>query len=103
MIYEHAYLWIKEGEKQRFESELLAGRSILTSAEGCRSVELFRDAETPGAYLLRIGWETLAHHVERFPASPQAPAFAEVVEKFFAREPELRHFYSAPVEAIAAC
>ncbi|WP_067449683.1 antibiotic biosynthesis monooxygenase family protein [Actinomadura macra] len=98
MIYEHAYLWIKAGQEHRFERELLSGRSILAAADGCHSVELFRDVERSGAYLLRIGWESLAHHVERFPISPQAPAFAEVVEKFFAREPELRHFDSTPVE-----
>ncbi len=102
MIYEHAYLWIKEGEEERFEHELLSGRSILASAEGCHSVELFRDVETPGGYLLRVGWETLAHHLERFPTSPQAPAFADVVEKFFAREPELRHFDATPVGPTAA-
>ena len=97
MIYENAYLWIKEGKDQEFEKEVESGSSILASVEGCVSIELFRDVETPGAYLLRIGWQTLAHHVEHFPTTPQAPKFAQVVEKYFAREPVLRHFDSVPV------
>lgn len=92
MIYEYAYLYITSGREEDFEKALLAAAPILESAEGCQSVDLHRDVETQGSYLLRVGWATLEDHVEKFPASEQAPRFAAAIEHFFAREPTLRHF-----------
>lgn len=97
MIYENAYLWVTSGREEEFEEALRQGWRVLASAEGCRSVELFRDVEAPGAYLLRVGWETLEHHLEVFPGTPLAKQFADVVEQFFDREPVLRHFDSTAV------
>lgn len=97
MIYENAYLYIASGREEEFEQALLTAAPILESAEGCHSVELHRDVEAPGAYLLRVGWASLEHHVEIFPKSEQAPRFAEAIEHFFAKEPELRHFAADPV------
>ncbi|GGW13843.1 hypothetical protein GCM10018980_15250 [Streptomyces capoamus] len=97
MIYEYAYLYITPGREEEFEQALLTAAPILESAEGCQSVELHRDVETEGAYLLRVGWATLEHHTEGFPKSEQAPRFAEAIEHFFAKEPTLRHFEAGPV------
>lgn len=97
MIYEYAYLYITPGREGEFEEALLGARPILASADGCLGVELHRDAETSGNYLLRVGWQTLAHHIEAFPKSEQAPKFAAAIEHFFAREPDLRHFEAAAV------
>ncbi|MFI5690074.1 antibiotic biosynthesis monooxygenase family protein [Streptomyces sp. NPDC051636] len=97
MIYENAYLYITPGCEEEFEQALLTAAPILESAEGCTSVKLHRDVETPGAYLLRVGWASLEHHVEMFPKSEQAPRFAEAIEHFFAKAPELRHFAADPV------
>ncbi|MFF8288918.1 antibiotic biosynthesis monooxygenase family protein [Streptomyces sp. NPDC016309] len=102
MIHEYAYLYITPGREEEFEQALLAGAPILESAEGCLSVELHRDVETQGSYLLRVGWETLAHHLDGFPRSEQAPRFAAAIEHFFAKEPELRHFSAEPVGAPTA-
>jgi MFS family permease len=97
VIYEYAYLYITPGRDREFERALLAAAPILESAEGCQSVELHRDVETSGAYLLRVGWATLEDHVEKFPVSEQAGRFAEAIEQFFDREPTLRHFAAQPV------
>jgi len=92
MIYEYAYLSIIPGREEEFEKALICAAPILKSAEGCRSVDLHRDVETQGSYLLRIGWATLDDHLQKFPASDQAPRFAAAIEHFFAGEPTLRHF-----------
>ncbi|MGW2816028.1 antibiotic biosynthesis monooxygenase family protein [Streptomyces sp. NPDC001415] len=99
MIYEYAYLYITPGREEEFEQALLAAAPILESAEGCHSVELHRDVETEGAYLLRVGWATLEDHTEKFFKSEQAPRFAEAIDHFFDREPTLRHFAADPVGA----
>jgi MFS family permease len=95
VIYEYAYLYITAGREKEFERALIASASILRSADGCQSVDLHRDAETPGAYLLRVGWGTLEDHLEKFPRSEQAGLFAKAIEKFFDHEPDLRHFYGS--------
>lgn len=97
MIYEYAYLYITRGREAEFEQALVTASPILKSAEGCRSVDLYRDMETEGSYLLRVGWASLEDHVEKFPKSEQAPKFAAAIEHFFDREPTLRHFDSRPV------
>lgn len=99
MIYEYAYLYIVPGREEDFEKALLDAAPILKSATGCLSIDLHRDVETRGSYLLRIGWETLEDHLEKFPASEQAPRFAAAIEHFFAREPTLRHFAAQPCVA----
>ncbi|ANP52989.1 heme-degrading monooxygenase HmoA [Streptomyces griseochromogenes] len=99
MIYEYAYLYITRGREAEFERALVAASPILRSAEGCRSVDLYRDVEAEGPYLLRVGWASLEDHVEKFPKSKQAPEFAAAIEHFFDREPTLRHFDSQPVGA----
>ncbi|MEU7137288.1 antibiotic biosynthesis monooxygenase family protein [Streptomyces sp. NPDC046261] len=98
MIYEYAYLFITPGREAEFEQALLAARPILASAEGCTSVDLYPDVETPGSYLLRVGWQSLDHHLVDFPKSPQAPEFAAAIEHFFAREPVLRHFSASALD-----
>ncbi|GHF28351.1 hypothetical protein GCM10010218_06830 [Streptomyces mashuensis] len=97
MIYEYAYLYVTPGQEEEFEQALLAARPVLLSAEGCRSVDLHRDAESPGCYLLRVGWETLEHHLVDFFKSEQAVRFGQAIDHFFARPAELRHFEERPV------
>ncbi|MCA6093132.1 antibiotic biosynthesis monooxygenase [Streptomyces sp. SCA3-4] len=92
MIYEYAYLDVAPGREKEFEQAVLAGRPILASADGCTSVDLYPDVETPGSYLLRIGWETLEKHLVDFPASKQAPEWAAAIEHFIVGQPVLRHF-----------
>jgi len=98
MIYENAYLWITEGKEKEFEQAFERGRPVLASADGCTSVHLFRDVETSSAYLLRVGWEKLEDHLEKFLNSERAGRFIDLIESFFAREPILRHFDSIDVK-----
>jgi heme-degrading monooxygenase HmoA len=95
---EHAYLTITPGREAEFEAAFLDARPVLTGASGCQEAELFRDSEEPGSYLLRVGWETLADHLEVFPASAAGEKFASQVAHFFASTPQVRHFDAAAVE-----
>ncbi|WIX83201.1 antibiotic biosynthesis monooxygenase [Amycolatopsis carbonis] len=94
MVVEQAYLRIAGGRESDFEEAFRAARSLLAQAQGCTSVELFRDAEHRSTYLLRVGWERLEDHLVAFPASDAGKRFAEHVAGFFADEPEVRHFES---------
>jgi heme-degrading monooxygenase HmoA len=94
MVVEHAYLRIAGGRENEFEEAFRAARPLLVEAQGCTSVELFRDAEHRSTYLLRVGWERLKDHLVTFPASDAGKRFAERVTSFFTDEPEVRHFES---------
>ncbi|WP_326568933.1 antibiotic biosynthesis monooxygenase [Amycolatopsis rhabdoformis] len=94
MVVEQAYLRIAGGRESDFEEAFRAARPLLAQARGCTSVELFRDAENPSTYLLRVGWERLEDHLVGFPASDAGKQFAEQVAGFFAGAPEVRHFES---------
>jgi heme-degrading monooxygenase HmoA len=97
-VVEHTHLLITGGREQEFETAFLDARPVLTGASGCLESALFRDAQEPGSYLLRVRWETLKDHVEVFPASVAGKEFASKVAHFFASEPRVRHFDTVEVE-----
>jgi heme-degrading monooxygenase HmoA len=97
MIVEYAYLNIAPGEEAEFERAFAEGRPILAGAQGCERVELFRDAERPSSYLLRVTWQRLEDHLEVFPRSDAGRRFAELLAGFFIGNPEVRHFAATEV------
>ncbi|GHF35903.1 heme-degrading monooxygenase HmoA [Amycolatopsis bartoniae] len=97
MIVEYAYLRILPGREDAFEQAFEKGRPILTGAHGCVSAGLFRDAEHPSSYLLKVTWRTLADHLETFPGSEAGRRFAEHVAHYFDGAPQVRHFEAADV------
>lgn len=96
-VVEYAHLMITSGREAEFEAAFRAAKSVLTGAAGCLEADLFRDSEEPASYLLRVRWETLADHLERFPASEAGATFASEVAHFFASAPTVRHFDATAV------
>jgi heme-degrading monooxygenase HmoA len=99
MVVENAYLRIVTGKEEEFERAFAEGRSILAGAQGCERVELFRDAERPSCYLLRVTWQRLDDHLDVFPGSDAGLRLAELVGGYFAEQPEVRHFTATDVAA----
>lgn len=92
MIYEHAHITVVTGREDDFERAFVTAAPILASAPGCRSVALYPSADTPSLYLLHVGWDCVEDHLERFPTTPQAAAFADAVAEFFSAPPTVTHF-----------
>jgi heme-degrading monooxygenase HmoA len=99
MVVEHAYITVSPGSGAAFEAAYAAAEPVLTGAAGCRGAALFRDAEHPDSYLLRVTWERLEDHLEVFPSSPAGRDFATAVASFFDGPPEVRHYAAQPVGA----
>ena len=97
MVVEHAYLTVDPARRNDFEAAFVKAEPILTGAHGCAGADLFRDAEYPGRYLLRVTWQRLEDHVEVFPASEAGRQFAAHVAEFFVSAPEVRHVDAEPV------
>lgn len=92
MVVEHAYISVDPARRAEFEAAYAKAEPILAGAQGCTGTALFRDVERPGGYLLRVGWQRLADHLEVFPTSDAGRAFAAHVAGFFTGAPEVRHF-----------
>ncbi|MFF4260415.1 antibiotic biosynthesis monooxygenase family protein [Streptomyces sp. NPDC001663] len=92
MIYEHARLTIDPADAGKFEEAVPAGREALLGAPGCREVSFRRSVDQPGVYLLEVGWDDIADHLEVFPTTPQAARLADAIASFWTKEPEVIHF-----------
>lgn len=99
MVVEHAYITVAAGQEVDFEEAFAKAEPVLAGAAGCRDTALFRDAEHPGCYLLRVTWERLEDHLEVFPTSPAGREFAAQIARFFAEAPDVRHFAADAVTA----
>ena len=64
---------------------------MLCSVRGCRSAALLRCMERPGRYLVRVGWDSIADHLETYPASDQARSVRAMLRPFIEKS-ELFHY-----------
>lgn len=99
MIYEYAHLRIAEGNRAAFESAAHDARKILLSAAGCRDAQISRSVDEPGLYLLKVGWDSIEDHLERFPHSEQGAALGVLIGGLFAGEPVVTHFHESDLSA----
>ncbi|GGI02212.1 antibiotic biosynthesis monooxygenase family protein [Arthrobacter liuii] len=91
MVFEHAHFTVHEGMGEGFESAYPSVREALLQAPGCQSVALHRSPDRPGVYLLRVRWDTLADHTERFPETEQSRQVLAAIGPFVASS-DLIHF-----------
>ncbi|MFG2632004.1 antibiotic biosynthesis monooxygenase family protein [Streptomyces sp. NPDC048473] len=86
MIYEHARITIDPSNAEKFEKAIPAGREALLSAPGCCEVSFRRSIDRPGVFFLKVGWDSIADHLEVFPTTPQAARLADAIAHFWSRE-----------------
>lgn len=99
MIYEHAYLRISTDDQSTFEKAAPEARRILLAADGCREVSISKSVDEPDLYLLRVGWDTIEDHLERFASSEHGDALAELIGGLFADTPVVKHFEDRDLSA----
>lgn len=99
VIYEHAYLRINAENQSAFEQAAPDARQILLSAQGCREVLISKSVDEPGLYLLRVGWDSIDDHLERFPVSEQGAALSKLIGGLFADQPVVKHFHDKDLSA----
>lgn len=96
MIIEHALFQLRAGAGPAFADAVSSSRHLLIGFPGCRAAELLPSVDRADAYLLRVHWDTLADHTERFAQSPAAKRFAEAITPYCAAAPEVVHFQAEP-------
>src|SRR6476661_2588321 len=84
MILEAAFLQVRAGQSQAFESAFREAQALIASMPGYLSHELQRCLEREGEYLLLVRWESVAAHEEGFRKSPQYAQWRKLLHPFFA-------------------
>lgn len=97
MIYEHAHLTVDSAACAEFESAFLDARQYLLDSNGGKTVELIRSVDQSGVYLLRVGWDSVAEHIEDFPESRNARLLADKIARFFTAAPYVVHFEASTI------
>lgn len=92
MILEHALLPVDESRAAEFEAAFARALPIISAMPGVGRVTLSRGVESPGTYLLLVGWETVEHHTEGFRGSAGYQRWRELLHHFYDPFPVVEHF-----------
>jgi heme-degrading monooxygenase HmoA len=100
MILELAILDIRAGENAAFENAFAEAKSIISAMPGFSHLELRRCIETPGRYVLLVGWDRLEDHTVGFRGSPDYQRWRALLHKFYDPFPLVEHY--EPVFEVAS-
>ena len=91
MITEIATLKIAPEQAQSFEAALAKARPLFEASPDCLSFRLDRVIETPGTYLLMVGWTSVEAHMTTFRASQNFQSWRALASPFFIEPPNVVH------------
>ncbi|QYE35479.1 antibiotic biosynthesis monooxygenase [Polymorphobacter sp. PAMC 29334] len=82
MILEAAVLSVRPGETAAFEAAMIRARLLIAASPGFRSIEVRRGIESPGCYLLLVGWDSVADHEIGFRGSARYADWQALLHHF---------------------
>jgi heme-degrading monooxygenase HmoA len=94
-ILESAFLQVRAGQSQAFESAFAVAQTIISSMPGYRSHELQRCIEREGHYLLLVRWDSVEAHEVGFRTSPQYQEWKKLLHHFYDPFPTVLHYERA--------
>ncbi|GAA2234259.1 antibiotic biosynthesis monooxygenase [Herbiconiux moechotypicola] len=89
--WEIAEFVVTPGSEEKFAELVELSLPIFEAAEGFHSLTLDRAVDKDSTFLLRIEWETVAHHTEIFTASEGFTVFVDRVTPLYAEPPRVYH------------
>src|SRR5919106_7070616 len=92
MIAEYIRYTIDEQRREAFEAAYEIAARALADSPHCVGYELSRCVEDPGAYILRIEWDSAEGHLEGFRKSEQFGTFLGHVRPYLDDIEEMRHY-----------
>lgn len=95
MIHEIATISIDPARATDFEAAVGQARPHFEAASGFLSFALQKSIETPGRYLLVIGWDSVDAHMVDFRASDGFQAWRTLASPFFIAQPSVEHVQKA--------
>ena len=92
MIVEYIRYTIPTDECTAFEGGYEQARLSLDASPHCLGYELSRCVDEPGAYVLRIEWDSAEGHLRGFRRSPEFRGFFAAVGPYVGNIAEMRHY-----------
>jgi heme-degrading monooxygenase HmoA len=92
MILEAAYLNVRLGTEEAFETAFGEAKDIIAAMPGCIALELQRCMESGNRYLLFVKWATLEDHTVGFRTSPEYQRWKTLLHHFYDPFPTVEHF-----------
>lgn len=94
MILEIAFVEILPGKNAEFELAIAgAVREVLSKAKGFLDFELHRGIERSETYTFHVHWQTLEDHTIGFRESEQFLKWRGMIGEFFAKPPQVDHWF----------
>lgn len=90
-VLEHAPLRVRPGRTAAFEAAMREALPLIAAAPGFRGARVSRSVESPEAYLLLVGWESVAAHEEGFRGSAAHGRWRELLHRFYDPHPVVEH------------
>ena len=92
MILEVAYLFVKEGLEQQFESDFELAGQYISSISGYIEHTLQRCLEQPNKYILLVKWEKLEDHIVGFRTSEVYLKWRDLLHHYYEPFPVVEHY-----------
>jgi quinol monooxygenase YgiN len=92
MIVEYIRYRMPEDEGPAFDAAYRNAASSLEASPHCERYEVARCSEDPGAYTVRIEWDSVDGHLQGFRGSPEFGSFFAAVKPYVDRIEEMRHY-----------
>ena len=91
-MLEHAVLEVGEGAAERFEESFAEALALIEATPGFRWMRLERSLESPGRFLLLVGWDNLEDHTQGFRESDRYKRWSELLHPFYDPFPVVEHY-----------
>jgi heme-degrading monooxygenase HmoA len=92
VILEVAVLDIRPGLEDDFEAAFTQAQPIISSMDGCLSLELQRCVERETRYILLVRWRSLEDHTVGFRGSPEYRRWKALLHHFYEPFPTVEHY-----------
>ncbi|CAB4339186.1 MAG: antibiotic biosynthesis monooxygenase [Actinobacteria bacterium] len=92
MIMETAFMDIIPGQESEFEAAMDQAKSVVAQAAGFNVIHIHRGIERPSTYMVAIGWDSVADHMDGFRTSELFTQWRALIGPFFASPPQVEHW-----------
>lgn len=99
MIVEYIRYQVDPGREDEFVQAYRSAAAALASSPHSLSYEVAQCAEEPGAFVVRLEWDSPQGHLEGFRNGPTFAAFFSAVKPFFPDIQEMRHYAPTDVRS----
>jgi len=88
-VVEHAVLHVDPAASAAFTAAMREAMPIIAAADGFAGARLLQVSETPGRYVLLVGWVSQSAHTDGFRTSAGYQRWRELLHGFYVTTPPL--------------